>query len=551
MRRFSLSVLVILLCTRFPFVKPGISSLKLLPLVLASSFFSGNLLASRAEPVYKGSGNALTIAAESQITYGFYVFSKTSDGSGLSRIFLCLDDGTITLRCNVFDKSRVTLKSFPLFLEKTLKENSFTLEKETYRVFPYGEVWFTRRPFVAASTSLMAYAVKLSNRRPFVAASTSLMAYAVKLSNRRPFVAASTSLMAYAVKLSNRRPFVAASTSLMAYAVKLSNRRPFVAASTSLMAYAVKLSNRRPFVAASTSLMAYAVKLSNRRPFVAASTSLMAYAVKLSNRRPFVAASTSLMAYAVKLSNRRPFVAASTSLMAYAVKLSNRRPFEAASTSLMAYAVKLSNRRPFEAASTSLMAYTVKLSNRRPFEAASTSLMAYAVKLSNRRPFVAASTSLMAYAVKLSNRRPFVAASTSASADAEDLTTSGDCSNANFAPKYNSQELDKESQFYYFNARHYDPELARFVSADTVVDGNNAHSSWNRYMYVHGNPIMYKDPTGHKIVVGGDEKYKAKVAEDLGKLTGTKVTLDEKGTVSLGDRVSKKTENRLRISLND
>ena len=92
MRRFSLSVLVILLCTRFPFVKPGISSLKLLPLVLASSFFSGNLLASRAEPVYKGSGNALTIAAESQITYGFYVFSKTSDGSsGLSRVFLCLE----------------------------------------------------------------------------------------------------------------------------------------------------------------------------------------------------------------------------------------------------------------------------------------------------------------------------------------------------------------------------------------------------------------------------------------------------------------------------
>ena len=38
---------------------------------------------------------------------------------------------------------------------------------------------------------------------------------------------------------------------------------------------------------------------------------------------------------------------------------------------------------------------------------------------------------------------------------------STDCKNANFSPKYNSQELDKESQFYYFNARHYDPELAQ------------------------------------------------------------------------------------------
>ena len=71
-----------------------------------------------------------------------------------------------------------------------------------------------------------------------------------------------------------------------------------------------------------------------------------------------------------------------------------------------------------------------------------------------------------------------------------------------FAPKYNSQELDKESQFYYFNARHYDPELARFVSADIVVDGEDTTAGWNRYMYVHGNPIMYKDPTGHLAVFG-------------------------------------------------
>ena len=66
-----------------------------------------------------------------------------------------------------------------------------------------------------------------------------------------------------------------------------------------------------------------------------------------------------------------------------------------------------------------------------------------------------------------------------------------------FAPKYNSQELDKESDLYYFNARHYDPELARFVSADVMVDGEDTAFGWNRYMYVAGNPIMYKDPTGH------------------------------------------------------
>ena len=78
----------------------------------------------------------------------------------------------------------------------------------------------------------------------------------------------------------------------------------------------------------------------------------------------------------------------------------------------------------------------------------------------------------------------------------------------NFAPKYNSQELDKESDLYYFNARHYDPELARFVSADTVVDGVDTTAGWNRYMYVKGNPIAYKDPTGHiRIKIPFTEKY--------------------------------------------
>ena|GEM_PF-2096364 len=76
----------------------------------------------------------------------------------------------------------------------------------------------------------------------------------------------------------------------------------------------------------------------------------------------------------------------------------------------------------------------------------------------------------------------------------EDWITEGDTKNA---PKYNSQELDKESGYYFYNARHYDPEIARFVTADTVIDGEGNTQGWNRYAYVHNNPIRYKDPTGH------------------------------------------------------
>jgi RHS repeat-associated protein len=81
----------------------------------------------------------------------------------------------------------------------------------------------------------------------------------------------------------------------------------------------------------------------------------------------------------------------------------------------------------------------------------------------------------------------------------EDWITEGDTKNA---PKYNSQELDKESGYYFYNARHYDPEIGRFVTADNVVDGEYSVKGWNRYTYCGNNPINYKDPTGHDMMKG-------------------------------------------------
>nr|WP_276328260.1 RHS repeat-associated core domain-containing protein [Leptospira adleri] len=72
-----------------------------------------------------------------------------------------------------------------------------------------------------------------------------------------------------------------------------------------------------------------------------------------------------------------------------------------------------------------------------------------------------------------------------------------------FAPKYNSQELDRESGFYFYNARYYDPGIARFTSADTVIDGEWDTQGWNRFSYVKGNPIGAKDPSGHEVPLTG------------------------------------------------
>jgi hypothetical protein len=45
-------------------------------------------------------------------------------------------------------------------------------------------------------------------------------------------------------------------------------------------------------------------------------------------------------------------------------------------------------------------------------------------------------------------------------------------------------------------ARQYDPALGRWISADTLVPDPGSPQSFNRYMFVLGNPLRFVDPTG-------------------------------------------------------
>lgn len=63
--------------------------------------------------------------------------------------------------------------------------------------------------------------------------------------------------------------------------------------------------------------------------------------------------------------------------------------------------------------------------------------------------------------------------------------------------KYTSQEYDEETGLYNYNARLYDPQLARFITADTVVPDPMSPASFNRYAYVQNDPLNYVDPSGH------------------------------------------------------
>jgi RHS repeat-associated protein len=63
--------------------------------------------------------------------------------------------------------------------------------------------------------------------------------------------------------------------------------------------------------------------------------------------------------------------------------------------------------------------------------------------------------------------------------------------------RYTSQPLDEETGLYFYQSRYYDPALARFTQADTIVPSSDTSQALNRYAYVLNNPLKFTDPDGH------------------------------------------------------
>jgi len=64
--------------------------------------------------------------------------------------------------------------------------------------------------------------------------------------------------------------------------------------------------------------------------------------------------------------------------------------------------------------------------------------------------------------------------------------------------RFTGQVADDETGLYYYGARYYDPELARFIQPDTIIPDIGNPQSWNRYSYTLNNPLKYTDPSGHE-----------------------------------------------------
>lgn len=50
----------------------------------------------------------------------------------------------------------------------------------------------------------------------------------------------------------------------------------------------------------------------------------------------------------------------------------------------------------------------------------------------------------------------------------------------------------------WYNSRHYDPELGRFIQPDSIVPlASQGVQAWDRYAYANNSPVVNTDPSGH------------------------------------------------------
>ena len=62
--------------------------------------------------------------------------------------------------------------------------------------------------------------------------------------------------------------------------------------------------------------------------------------------------------------------------------------------------------------------------------------------------------------------------------------------------RYRGYYYDSESELYYLQSRYYDPELGRFLNADTFVSTGQGLLGNNMFAYCLNNPIVYSDVSG-------------------------------------------------------
>jgi RHS repeat-associated protein len=80
---------------------------------------------------------------------------------------------------------------------------------------------------------------------------------------------------------------------------------------------------------------------------------------------------------------------------------------------------------------------------------------------------------------------------------------------------FTGQRVEVSLGLHYFQARWFDSQLGRFISADTIIPKTGGVLSWDRYLFVLGNPLKYTDPSGHEICMDDGNCEKKLTAQSV------------------------------------
>ena len=82
------------------------------------------------------------------------------------------------------------------------------------------------------------------------------------------------------------------------------------------------------------------------------------------------------------------------------------------------------------------------------------------------------------------------------------------------------EQISEIPGLIHMNARVYDSDIGRFLSADSIVQDPLDSQAFNRYSYVRNNPMMFTDPSGHSWLSKKWKKFKKWVKRKWRKIVG-------------------------------
>ena len=107
--------------------------------------------------------------------------------------------------------------------------------------------------------------------------------------------------------------------------------------------------------------------------------------------------------------------------------------------------------------------------------------------------------------------------------------------------RYRGYYYDTETGLYYLNSRYYDPEVGRFINADSAIAGvGGSIQGYNMFAYCMNNPVNMSDADGHwpqwiKDAVNWIKDRILEPLKNIGLSSAQKILLDTSSSQSSHD----------------